>query len=157
MIATLALLAALSGQVTAADCRPNEFFVDHDADGGKIEPTCIKRRDERPPTLPAEGKTWAQGPAATGTDIKEMCSSPPGSENDTLCRIFINGFVHGVIQDQLATENGTPICIPEHTTGDQVRAVLLEYIRQAPKVGPFPADSVLGMALMLGFPCKKEN
>lgn len=70
------------------------------------------------------------------------------------CNAYINGFMDGVMLDQIHREQGTPICIPGGTTTDQLRKIIISFILTHEKLLSFPGNSVVGEALFEVFPCK---
>jgi hypothetical protein len=95
--------------------------------------------------------------AASGGDIYTSCASAPGTQAYALCASYINGFVGGVLVDQISNEQATPICLPDKITTDQVREVIIKYAKTNPAALGVISNSFVGAALMGAFPCKKSN
>jgi len=75
---------------------------------------------------------------------------------DAICNAYINGFVNGILIDQVATEGGKPICIDKTNTG-QVREVLRVFLINHSSVLNIDAGSVVGAAFQALYSCKKSN
>ena len=95
--------------------------------------------------------------ASSGGDIFASCASAPGTEGYAKCNSYINGFVGGILVDQISNEQGTPICIPDNTTTDQVREVIMRYAKTNPEALRVISNSFVGAALLAAYSCKKSN
>jgi hypothetical protein len=95
--------------------------------------------------------------AALGGDIYASCAGVPGTQAYALCAAYLNGFVGGVLVDQISNEQATPICLPDNMTTDQVREVIIKYAKTNPAALGVISNSFVGAALMSAFPCKKSN
>jgi hypothetical protein len=60
---------------------------------------------------------WAD---INGGDLSAACFSEDGTLGDKICNAYVNGFVNGILNDQVAREQGKPICIDDTSTS-QVR------------------------------------
>jgi hypothetical protein len=63
----------------------------------------------------------------------------------------------GVLLDQVHREQGTPICIPDGITTDQLRQTIVGFILAHQQLLTFPGGIVVGTALAEVFPGKKSN
>lgn len=97
---------------------------------------------------------WAGG---TGADFYAACKSAPGTLEYGICTAYLNGFVNGVLTDQIARESGSPICLPDNTTTQQVRDVVVNYIGAHAEAAAFEFNAVVGIAVRRAFPCQKSN
>jgi hypothetical protein len=93
---------------------------------------------------------WA---ASTAGDLLAACVSTPGSSGDAYCTAYINGFVNGIFADQIAREEGHPVCI-DNTNTAAVRDALVDFLRTHTAATSLPAGSVLGVAVERRYPCK---
>jgi hypothetical protein len=59
------------------------------------------------------------------------------------------------MMDQIGREQGTPICLPDRITTDEVRNGIVAYIRAHPNFLTRDGNQVVGVALMTVFPCKQ--
>jgi hypothetical protein len=96
---------------------------------------------------------WA---ASTAGDLLSACTSPPGTEGDVICNAYINGFVNGVLVDQVARESGQSICIDNTNTG-AVREALRHFLIGHPTILGADSGSAVGAAFQALYPCKKSN
>ena len=95
--------------------------------------------------------------AASAGDLLAACNGAPGTEATRLCAAYINGFVNGVLGDQVAREQGTPICIPDHTTTLQVRDVVKEFLGKLPlAVLEVDEGGIVAGVLAKAYPCPKN-
>jgi hypothetical protein len=97
---------------------------------------------------------WSGG---TGADIYAACISAPGTSDYGNCAAYLNGFVNGVLTDQIASEAGLPVCLPDNTSTQQVRDVVVNYIAAHPGAKTFEFSAVVGFEGRQAFPCKKSN
>lgn len=101
--------------------------------------------------LIASSPAWA----VSGGDIYTSCASAPGTQAYALCAAYLNGFIGGVLVDQISNEQGAPICLPDGMTTDQVREVVIRYGRTNPASLGVISSSFVGAAITKAFPCKK--
>ena len=97
---------------------------------------------------------WSGG---TGADIYAACISAPGTSDYGICTAYLNGFVTGMLTDQIAREAGSPVCLPDNTSTQQVREVVVKYLATHPDAATFESSAVVGFAVRQAFPCKKSN
>lgn len=96
----------------------------------------------------------AQSPNAAAI-LKSCAMSPPASEEEQKCSSYINGVITGVLVDQVAREQGTPICLPARVTTDQVRQKVSVFLAAHPNIWTMDGNSAVGVALTDAFPCAK--
>jgi hypothetical protein len=80
------------------------------------------------------------------------CTSASQSRGDLLCNAYINGFVHGILIDQAAREQGAPICV-DNTTTMAVRQSFISFLASRPDMLYLGASAVLGVVLQSSYPC----
>jgi hypothetical protein len=97
--------------------------------------------------------TWA---ASSAGDLLAACTSAPQTRGDVLCNAYINGFMNGVLVDQVAREGGQPICV-DHTNTGAVREALTTFLKSHPIVLTVDAGSVVGFVFQTLYPCPKSN
>jgi len=95
--------------------------------------------------------------AASGGDLYASCNSAPGTAGDQNCSSYINGFVNGVLLDQIGREQGYPICIPNGTNTAQVRDVVKKFLEAHPAVLNVESGPLVARAITDAFPCPKSN
>jgi hypothetical protein len=98
--------------------------------------------------------TWGAGKAA---GLYTACTSTAGTKEDAICTAYINGFANGVLGDQVAKEGGNPICVPDNTSTDQIRALFTAFVRTHPKALEFDTGGVLAELMAEAYPCRKSN
>jgi hypothetical protein len=96
---------------------------------------------------------WA---ASSAGDLLAACRSAPETRGDEICNAYINGFVNGVLVDQVAREGSQPICIDNTNTG-AVRKALTEFLNANPTILRLDSGSVVGAAYQRLYPCPKPN
>jgi hypothetical protein len=80
-----------------------------------------------------------------------------GSGSDRDCDIYINGLAAGVLVDQVAKEQGTPICFSPRIKAEQVRNAVEKFVQEHPDMLHVNGITVVGVALSKAFPCSKSN
>jgi Ssp1 endopeptidase immunity protein Rap1a len=94
----------------------------------------------------------------TGDILHEDCIvASHGSGSDRDCDIYINGLAAGVLVDQVAREQGTPICFPPRVKAEQVRNTVEKFAQAHPHMLHVNGIIVVGAALSEAFPCSKSN
>src|SRR4029077_19687208 len=69
----------------------------------------------------------------TGDILHEGCIvASHGSGSDRDCDIYINGLAAGVLVDQVAREQGRPICFPPHIKPEQIREAVEKFVQAHP-------------------------
>ena len=71
--------------------------------------------------------------------------------------IYINGLAAGVLVDQVAKEQGTPICFPPRIKAEQVRIAVEKFVQEHPDMLHVNGITVVGVALSKAFPCSISN
>ena len=94
--------------------------------------------------------------AASAGDLLSACISDPGTRGDITCNSYINGFVNGILIDQVAREGGKPICV-DKTNTDAVRAAITAFFKNNPNILHFDGGSAMGAAFQRLYPCPKSN
>ena len=84
------------------------------------------------------------------------CTSQPQSQGDAICNAYLNGFVNGILVDQIAREGGQPICI-DNTNTRAVREAITTFLKAQPDVLSVDAGSLLGAAFQRLYPCRNRN
>jgi hypothetical protein len=97
---------------------------------------------------------WGAGKAA---GLYAACISAPGTKGDAICGAYINGFANGILSDQVAKERGTPICIPDNMSTDQIRALFTTFLRTHPEALAIDTGGLIGELLSEAYPCPKSN
>ena len=92
-----------------------------------------------------------------GGDLNASCTSTPGTKGDLICRAYLNGYLDGVTMDQITREQRAPICIPDHTSTDQMREAVMNFAKAHPDTLYFGSPEFVAAALMQAFPCKNSN
>ncbi len=77
-------------------------------------------------------------------DLLAACQNAPGTEGDRLCQSYINGFFNGILAAQIASEQGTPICMPDYTNTNQIREIVSSSLKAHPEALTFDTGGVLG-------------
>lgn len=98
----------------------------------------------------------AFGQTSHSADLLNACSSPEGSRNFDYCNAFINGFVNGILIDQIAARGNDPICLPDYTNTDELRGVIKAYAGTHPEALNALSAPFAARALMQAYPCKKQ-
>ena len=98
---------------------------------------------------------WSDG--GPGADFYAACTSALGTSDNGICTAYLNGFVTGVLTDQIATEAGSPICLPDNTRTQQVRDVVVNYLATHPGAAAVEPNAIVGFAVRQAFPCHKSN
>ena len=80
-----------------------------------------------------------------------------GSGSDRDCDIYINGIAAGVLVDQVAREQGTPICFPPRIKAEQIREAVEKFVQAHPDLLHVNGITIVGVALSEAFPCSKSN
>jgi hypothetical protein len=94
----------------------------------------------------------------TGDILDEDCIvASHGSGSDRDCDIYINGLAAGVLVDQVAKEQGTPICFPPRIKAEQVRNAVEKFVQEHPDMLHVNGITIVGVALSKAFPCSKSN
>ena len=88
-------------------------------------------------------------------DLADACNGRGGPGGVDICNAFINGFVNGVLVDQIATKGHDPICLPDQTNTDELRGIVKEFAAGHPQALTALAAPFLARALMQAYPCKK--
>lgn len=96
----------------------------------------------------------AQSPNAAAI-LKSCGMSPPASEEDQKCNSYINGVITGVLVDQVAREQGNPICFPARVNTDEVRKSVSSFLAAHPNIWTMDGNSAVGVALTDAYPCPK--
>jgi hypothetical protein len=99
----------------------------------------------------------AQGQKPNAAEILRSCGMPPGSNDYANCSSYINGVITGVLMDQIAKEQGTPICFPDRVTTEQVRQNVSAFLKAHPNIWTADGNTAMGVALMAIYPCKNSN
>jgi hypothetical protein len=98
------------------------------------------------------------GDDITGDILHEDCFvASHGSGSDRDCDIYINGLAAGVLVDQVAKEQGTPICFPPRIKAEQVRNAVEKFMQEHPDMLHVNGITIVGVALSKAFPCSKSN
>jgi hypothetical protein len=92
----------------------------------------------------------AESPNAAA--ILKACATGPGAPTES-CKAYVNGVVAGVLVDQIAREQGKPICFPAHLTTDQAIVAVATFIAQHPTLWTTDGNSTVGVALQTAYPC----
>jgi hypothetical protein len=87
-------------------------------------------------------------------EIVRQCATLGNAPTDE-CQSYVNGLITGVMMDQIGREQGTPICLPDSVTTDEVRSQIVAYIRAHPDFLARDGNQVVGVALMTMFACKR--
>jgi hypothetical protein len=98
-----------------------------------------------------------QGQTPNAAAVLKSCGMPPASNDYEKCNSYINGVITGVLYDQIAREQGTPICFPDRVTTDQVRREVSAFLKAHPNVWTADGNTAVGVALMAIYPCKGSN
>jgi hypothetical protein len=61
--------------------------------------------------------------------------------------------ITGVLVDQVAKEQGRPICLPDRITTDQAITAISGFFAENPSLWNFDGNSVVGVALQKIYPC----
>jgi hypothetical protein len=94
----------------------------------------------------------------TGDILHEDCIvASHGSGSDRDCVIYINWLATGVLVDQVAREQGTPICFPPRIKAEQVREAVEKFVQVHPDMLHVYGITIVGVALSDAFPCSKSN
>jgi hypothetical protein len=102
----------------------------------------------------ANSSARAQSPNAAAI-LKSCTRSPPGSNEDQECNSYINGVIAGVLVDQVAREQGTPICLPASVSTDELRQSVSGFLEAHPQIWTLDGNSAVGAALTEIYPCPK--
>src|SRR5271165_749382 len=94
--------------------------------------------------------------ADTLRELYAACQGSPGSQYDLICGSYFNGFMDGVLGDQVSKEQGLPVCIPDGTTTAQIRGVVKGYLASHPEVLNLKIDTGGTVAAILAhqYPCQ---
>jgi hypothetical protein len=102
-----------------------------------------------------EAEPWLM---RTGNDVLETCSAK-GTDSLIVCVAHIQGVVAGVeVQRALVERKGRPTCgfeVPAGVSGEQMRDVVVKYLRDHPEERHLPGGLMIFMALRGAFPCPK--
>ena len=94
----------------------------------------------------------------TGDILHEDCIvASHGSGSDRDCDIYINGLAAGVLVDQVAREQGTPICFPPRIKAEQICKAVEKFVQAHPDMLQVNGITIVGFALSDAFPCSKSN
>ena len=94
----------------------------------------------------------------TGDILYEDCIvASHGSGSDRDCDIYINGVAAGVLVDQVAREQGMPICFPPRIRSEQIRKAVEKFVQAHPDLLHVNGITIVGEALSEAFPCSKSN
>ena len=93
--------------------------------------------------------------AGTSADLFAACNAPPGSQADALCSAYLNGYVWGVLGDEIEREEGTPICMPDNINTVQVRDVIRRFFSAHPEALSIQTGGAVAGILSNTYPCKK--
>ena len=94
----------------------------------------------------------------TGDILYEDCIvASHGSGSDRDCDIYINGLAAGVLVDQVAKEQGTPICFPPSIKAEQIRKAVEKFVQAHPDLLHVNGITIVGAALSEAFPCSKSR
>ena len=88
---------------------------------------------------------------------EDRIAASHGSGSDRDCDIYINGLAAGVLVDQVAKEQGTPICFPPRIKAEQVRIAVEKFVQEHPDMLHVNGITVVGVALSKAFPCSISN
>jgi hypothetical protein len=97
--------------------------------------------------------TSAQAQSPNAAAILKSCSS----NDDQQCKSYINGVITGVLVDQVAREQSTPICFPARVTTDEVRQKVSTFLAAHPNIWTMDGNSAVGVALTEAYPCRGPN
>ncbi len=102
--------------------------------------------------------TWinpVQATVVTGDALTNMCISK--KERDLFsCQSYIAGIVdYHVLIKSLGTAPSVDFCIPENATMDDMRLIVVEYLRNNQQHSSFVASPAVALALFEVFPCTK--
>jgi Rap1a immunity proteins len=93
--------------------------------------------------------------------LKSCLMSLRGSADDQNCMAYINGVVAGVLIDQIAREQGSPICLPNGMPTSVAREKIEAFLRVIYSTHPDAllknGNAVVSLALMDAFPCGRSN
>ena len=103
-------------------------------------------------TLLLAGPAYAD---SRGGDLAAACNSSSGTTGDVLCDAYINGFVNGVLLDQIGSQQGTPICIPDGLATADIRRTLQQFAKAHPETLYTTSGPFMAAALMTTYPCKR--
>jgi hypothetical protein len=95
--------------------------------------------------------------AGTAGDLYASCLSALGTPGDLICGAYINGYVDGLPGDQVAKENGAPICMPKKVDTGYVRALIKTYLAAYPGAQTVDTGGAVAAILLEKFPCRKPN
>ena len=98
--------------------------------------------------------TWAAGKAA---GLYAACTSEPGTKEDAICAAYFNGYANGVLGDQIAKDDGSPICIPDNTSTDHFRALFVTFVRTHPEALGIDTGGLIAQLMTGAYPCRKSN
>lgn len=97
-------------------------------------------------------------PATAGTagDLLAACNSPNGSSGERICSAYVNGLGEGILADQIAREDGTAICLPDHITTPQLRDAIMAFVDSKDvRILQMPSGGVVTAAMQATYPCRK--
>jgi hypothetical protein len=63
--------------------------------------------------------------------------------------------IAGVLVDQVAREQGNPICLPARVTTDEVRQGVSGFLEAHPEIWTLDGNSAVGAALTVIYSCPK--
>ncbi len=94
----------------------------------------------------------------SGSRLNEYCSGPKDSAEDVACTQYIQGYVAGIeAGDGSKSKDARIWCFPKGATIGQARLVVEKYLHDRPEALHQNAGLLVGLALMLAFPCRNSN
>lgn len=95
----------------------------------------------------------AQSTSLNTETLFAYCTSKNQTAN-TMCALYMAGFMHGVTTEQLIRGDGPQkLCLPQGLTGNQVKDIFEGFTRDYPKAGFDHPGLVIHLALFRAFPC----
>jgi hypothetical protein len=94
---------------------------------------------------------------ATSADLYAACVGAPGTKADVICGAYVNGFLDGVLGDQIAKEGGVPICLPSPINSGHVRELIVKSFVAYPSLLSVNSGGAVAAILQRAYPCPKSN
>jgi len=104
---------------------------------------------------PAWGQTDSSGTFKTGDELFDACTSADDAEI-TQCDWYLMGVHDAIVLHQDLQWVETAICVPEDTTTDQLRNVVVDYLRSSDQLS-YTAVSMVYNALDARYACSDSD
>jgi hypothetical protein len=90
----------------------------------------------------------------SGNQLYNLCSAPGATTNDAYCQGFIIGAIDGARMVEITAGKKSIICLPDNNTQQQIKDVVVNYLRAHSEDRHYSGASLVYAALYEKFSCR---